>query len=57
MSRQWLSNFEKYYCFYGEGYTGTLRLRTAMAKNLNIHFAPAQDIDLEEITFVAGVTD
>ncbi|KAM0431304.1 hypothetical protein ACHAPT_005277 [Fusarium lateritium] len=42
---------------YGEGYTGTLRLRTAMAKHLNKHFHPAQAIDAEEITFTAGVTN
>ncbi|KAJ4217967.1 hypothetical protein NW759_008562 [Fusarium solani] len=42
---------------YGEGYTGTLRLRSAMAKHLNRHFHPAQAIDAEEITFTAGVTN
>ncbi|KAL6355520.1 hypothetical protein LRP88_11115 [Fusarium phalaenopsidis] len=42
---------------YGEGYTGTLRLRLAMAKHLNRHFHPAQAIDAEEITFTAGVTN
>ncbi|KAJ4321418.1 hypothetical protein N0V84_005339 [Fusarium piperis] len=42
---------------YGEGYTGTLRLRSAMAKHLNRHFHPAQPIDAEEITFTAGVTN
>ncbi|KAI1136382.1 acc synthase [Hypoxylon sp. FL0543] len=43
-------------CAYGEGYTGTRRLRTAMAKHLNTHFKPVQEIDPEEITFAAGVT-
>ncbi|RSL58227.1 hypothetical protein CEP54_007885 [Fusarium duplospermum] len=42
---------------YGEGYTGTLRLRSAMANHLNRHFHPAQTIDAEEITFTAGVTN
>ncbi|KAL2672347.1 hypothetical protein Neosp_013052 [[Neocosmospora] mangrovei] len=42
---------------YGEGYTGTLRLRSAMAKHLNRHFHPAQAIDAEEVTFTAGVTN
>lgn len=27
-----------------------------MAKHLNIHFKPFQEIDAEEITFAAGVT-
>ncbi|KAI1098340.1 acc synthase [Jackrogersella minutella] len=51
------SQFDMNCCMYGEGYTGTIRLRTAMAKHLNAHFKPAQEIDLEQITFAAGVTD
>ncbi|KAL7619776.1 hypothetical protein AAE478_010318 [Parahypoxylon ruwenzoriense] len=44
-------------CFgYGEGSTGTVRLRTAMAKHLNAHFKPVHEIDSEQITFAAGVT-
>ncbi|KAI1412752.1 acc synthase [Hypoxylon sp. FL1857] len=50
------SQFGKECCTYGEGYTGTVRLRAAMAKHLNAHFDPVQDIDPEEITFAAGVT-
>ncbi|KAI0454571.1 PLP-dependent transferase [Xylaria acuta] len=42
---------------YGEGYTGNLRLREAMANHMNKHFEPASPIDAEEITFAAGVTD
>ncbi|MCJ1290796.1 hypothetical protein MMC34_002338 [Xylographa carneopallida] len=49
--------FDKQCCAYGEGYTGTLRLRTAMAKHLNAQFRPVQAIDPEEVTFAAGVTD
>lgn len=48
--------FDKGRCSYGEGYTGTLRLRNAMAKHLNTFFKPASDISAEEITFAAGVT-
>lgn len=48
--------FEKKCCSYGEGTTGTLQLRSAMAKHLNTHFRPARAIDAEEITFAAGVT-
>ncbi|PQE09144.1 classes I and II family protein [Rutstroemia sp. NJR-2017a WRK4] len=51
------SQFGKHCCTYGEGYTGTLRLRTAMANHLNIHFRPVQAIDPEDVTFSAGVTD
>ncbi|KAI3318157.1 PLP-dependent transferase [Xylariaceae sp. AK1471] len=50
-------NFNESCCAYGEGYTGTLRLREAMASHLNKHFSPAHAIDAEEITFAAGVTD
>ncbi|KAI2471081.1 acc synthase [Annulohypoxylon bovei var. microspora] len=51
------SQFDKQLCAYGEGYTGTMRLRAAMAKHMNTHFKPVQEIDLEEVTFAAGVTD
>ncbi|KAI1640709.1 pyridoxal phosphate-dependent transferase [Biscogniauxia mediterranea] len=51
------SNFDRDCCSYGEGFTGSVRLRTAMANHLNMHFEPAQEIDPEEITFAAGVTD
>ncbi|KAI9834980.1 MAG: hypothetical protein M1819_002703 [Sarea resinae] len=51
------NHFDKLCCAYGEGYTGTLRLRTAMSRHLNAHFKPMQDIDPEEITIAAGVTD
>ncbi|KAI0909023.1 PLP-dependent transferase [Ustulina deusta] len=49
-------NFDPSTCGYGGGHTGTLRLREAMAKHLNDHFAPAHTIDAEQITFAAGVT-
>lgn len=49
-------SFDRQCCAYGEGYTGTLRMRSAMAKHLNNHFKPAMAIDAEEITFAAGVT-
>ncbi|KAI1371326.1 acc synthase [Hypoxylon crocopeplum] len=51
------SQFDKLCCMYGEGYTGTVRLRKAMAGHLNTHFNPVQEIDPEEITFAAGVTE
>ncbi|KAI1760550.1 acc synthase [Hypoxylon sp. FL1150] len=50
------NQFDKLLSVYGEGFTGTRRLRSAMANHLNKHFKPAQDIDLEQITFGAGVT-
>ncbi|KAI0445492.1 PLP-dependent transferase [Xylaria telfairii] len=50
-------NFDESCCSYGEGYTGTIRLREAMANHINKHFEPARPIDSEEITFAAGVTD
>ncbi|KAI0405233.1 PLP-dependent transferase [Xylaria palmicola] len=49
--------FKESSCSYGEGYTGTLRLRKAMASHINKHFGPAHAVDAEEITFAAGVTD
>lgn len=48
--------FDKICCTYGEGFTGTIRLRNATAKHLNAHFKPAQSIDPEQITYAAGVT-
>lgn len=50
-------SFDKSLYAYGEGYTGTVRLRKAMANHLNLHFNPSTKIDPEEITFAAGVTD
>lgn len=50
-------NFDESCCSYGQGYTGTLRLREAMADHINKHFESASPIDAEEITFAAGVTD
>ncbi|KAI1352090.1 PLP-dependent transferase [Xylaria sp. FL0043] len=50
-------SFDPSNCKYGEGYTGTLRLRKAMANHLNEHFAPAHAVDAEQITFAAGVTN
>ncbi|KAI0814345.1 PLP-dependent transferase [Xylaria sp. FL0064] len=50
-------SFDPSNCRYGEGYTGTLRLRKAMANHLNEHFAPAHAVDAEQITFAAGVTN
>ncbi|KAI0491165.1 PLP-dependent transferase [Xylaria cf. heliscus] len=50
-------DFDESCCAYGEGYTGTVRLRKAMANHLNKHFEPARPIDAEDITFAAGVTD
>lgn len=49
-------NLEKQCCSYGEGYTGSLRLRSAMANHLNTHFNPFTPVDAEEITFSVGVT-
>ncbi|KAJ5523236.1 acc synthase [Penicillium frequentans] len=49
-------SFDRQCCAYGEGYTGTLRLRSAMAKHLNTHFKAFTAIDAEEVTFAAGVT-
>lgn len=51
------SQFDKQLCAYGEGYTGTVRLRTAMANHMNAYFNPVQKFDPEEITFAAGVTE
>ncbi|KAL8792925.1 MAG: hypothetical protein Q9195_004502 [Heterodermia aff. obscurata] len=42
---------------YGEGYTGTLSLRRAMAAHFNSHFHPCAAITAEELTFTAGVTE
>ncbi|KAI4858763.1 acc synthase [Hypoxylon rubiginosum] len=50
------NHFDKLLFVYGEGFTGTRRLRSAMASHLNRHFKPVQDIDPEQITFGAGVT-
>ncbi|KAH8897571.1 PLP-dependent transferase [Thozetella sp. PMI_491] len=49
--------FDEKTCAYGEGYTGTLRLRTAMAQHMNAYFSPVQPFDAEQLTFAAGVTD
>jgi 1-aminocyclopropane-1-carboxylate synthase len=51
------ADFSDDLCTYGEGYTGSTRLRTAMARHLNAHFQPVNAIDPEQITFAAGVTD
>ncbi|KIM94254.1 hypothetical protein OIDMADRAFT_106732 [Oidiodendron maius Zn] len=51
------NDFDKLCCTYGEGFTGTFRLRNAMARHLNAHFKPVQNIDADQITFAAGVTD
>ncbi|KAL8673111.1 MAG: hypothetical protein Q9168_002466 [Polycauliona sp. 1 TL-2023] len=51
------NHFDQLCCAYGEGYTGTLRLRTAMANHLNAFFHPVQPIHPEDMTFAAGVTD
>ncbi|KAI0197338.1 pyridoxal phosphate-dependent transferase [Xylaria flabelliformis] len=50
-------NFDESSCSYGEGFTGSLRMREAMANHMNKYFEPASPIDAEEITFAAGVTD
>ncbi|KAI6082189.1 acc synthase [Hypoxylon rubiginosum] len=50
------NQFDKLLSVYGEGFTGTRRLRSAMANHLNKHLKPVQDIDPEQITFGAGVT-
>ena len=52
-----MQSFDGQCCSYGEGYTGTLRLRTAMAKHLNTHFQPFAPIDAGQLTFAAGVTN
>ncbi|KAJ6151006.1 acc synthase, partial [Penicillium chermesinum] len=49
-------SFDAERCSYGEGYTGTLRLRPAMARHLNSYFRPATAFLAEEITFAAGLT-
>jgi len=41
---------------YGEGPWGTKRLRQAMAKHMNKHFHPVDDIRADEILFANGVT-
>ncbi|KAI0164074.1 acc synthase [Xylariaceae sp. FL1272] len=51
------AQFTKSHLTYGEGFTGTIRLRNAMAAHMNAHFNPFQEITAEEITFAAGVTD
>ncbi|KAI0377193.1 acc synthase [Hypomontagnella monticulosa] len=51
------NEFNGFHCTYGEGFTGTVRLRTAMAKHLNAHFKPVREVDPEQITFSAGVTE
>ncbi|KAJ3561047.1 hypothetical protein NPX13_g9095 [Xylaria arbuscula] len=48
--------FDESLCGYGEYFTGTQRLRQAMASHLNEYFAPVKQVDAEEITFAAGVT-
>ncbi|KAI1771506.1 acc synthase [Hypoxylon cercidicola] len=50
------NQFDKLLTVYGEGFTGTRRLRGAMANHLNRYFKPSQGIDPEQITFGAGVT-
>ncbi|KAH9894579.1 acc synthase [Xylariomycetidae sp. FL2044] len=51
------NHFDKSCCTYGEGSTGSLRLRDAMARHMNAHFRPARAVTAEEVTFAAGVTD
>ncbi|KAI2616791.1 acc synthase [Hypoxylon sp. NC1633] len=51
------NQFDSLCCMYGEGYSGTVRLRRAMARHLNAHFNPVRKIDPEEIAFAAGVTE
>ncbi|KAF7593693.1 hypothetical protein BBP40_010985 [Aspergillus hancockii] len=51
------NHFDKQCCAYGEGYTGTVRLRAAMAGHLNRRFWPWTGIDGVEVTFAAGVTN
>jgi len=41
---------------YGEGPWGSRRLRQAMAKHMNKHFYPVEDIQADEILFANGVT-
>lgn len=41
---------------YGEGPWGTKRLRQAMAKHMNKHFCPVNEIQADEILFANGVT-
>jgi 1-aminocyclopropane-1-carboxylate synthase len=51
-----MKNFDMSCCTYGEGYTGTLRLRKAMALHMNEYFMPYTPLNAEHITFAAGVT-
>ncbi|KAI1268178.1 acc synthase [Xylariaceae sp. FL1019] len=50
------AQFTESHLTYGEGFTGTIRLRNAMAAHMNAHFSPVQEITAEEVTFAAGVT-
>ncbi|KAI9759424.1 MAG: hypothetical protein M4579_002338 [Chaenotheca gracillima] len=43
-------------CTYGEGATGSPRLRKSMAHHLNRYFKPYKSVESEEISFSAGVT-
>lgn len=43
-------------CAYGEGYTGTQRLRKAMAAHVNAHFRPVVPLGSEQVVVAAGVT-
>ena len=42
---------------YHQGYTGTTRIREAMAAHMNRHFHPVHPVDPEDITIGSGVTD
>lgn len=48
--------FDTQCCSYGEGYTGSHRLRKAMANHVNEYFHPQQPLNAENVTFAAGVT-
>ena len=43
-------------CTYGEGASGSKRLRTAMASHMNSYFNPVSPVLPDDISFSAGVT-
>ncbi|KAI9841470.1 MAG: hypothetical protein M1837_000688 [Sclerophora amabilis] len=47
---------DPHHCGYGEGATGSHRLRTAMARHLNCYFKPVDPVQADDISFAAGVT-
>ncbi|KAI9673631.1 MAG: hypothetical protein M1817_002268 [Caeruleum heppii] len=50
------SRIDSQICTYGDGATGSKRLRAAMARHLNRYFRPHLAVQPEEIMFSTGVT-